>query len=149
MVQFGERAADHHPLAGGQQLPVEQQPPGGHLVSAGVEADLDLHFALEVGASGQHETLGRDEDGLLTGLPLGAVDVLGGVADLHLSIGRGHLEAANSTQRQSPPALSPPPSGEGHEFGYLTAGRGELAAGSLAAGSSDGVGSGIGAGGLS
>jgi len=95
VVQVGKRVAHHYPLAGGHQLSVEQQLPGWSILRAGIETDLDLDLAVQVGAGGQDNALRGGQDPLLAGLPQWTVDVVGGVADLHLLVEREHLEAAD------------------------------------------------------
>jgi hypothetical protein len=52
----------HDPLTGGQQLSVEQQFLGRSFLAVGVDSDLDLHLAVQVGAGGQDDALRGGQD---------------------------------------------------------------------------------------
>ena len=91
----------HDPLTGGQQLSVEQQFLGRSFLAVGVDSDLDLHLAVQVGAGGQDDALRGGEDPLLAGLPKWTVDVLGGAADLHLVVEREHPKAAGHSHHKA------------------------------------------------
>ncbi len=90
----------HDALAVVSSFPVEQQLPGYRIIHASTDMDLDLDLAVQVGAGGQEDALRGGQDRFLAGLPQWTVDVVGGVADLHLVV------SGNTRKRGSQPSRS-------------------------------------------